>query len=78
MSVQNENISSILSVDFENNGNYYLLQVVPLHWSRSLTSQETIWAKRKKIYQNNSDNIKTYTIYYRYYNDMLFFHSKNI
>lgn len=55
MSVYTENISYSVSVNFENNDRYYRLQVVPLHWSLNLTSQETIWAKRKQI---NLENVK--------------------
>lgn len=36
----------------------YLLQVVPLHWSRNLTSQETIWAKNKQKCQISFNNSK--------------------
>lgn len=49
MSVQNTNSYYIQSISFQNNNKYYLLQVVPLHWSLNLTSHETIWAIKKKI-----------------------------
>lgn len=57
-------IAHILSGNFENNNKYYLLQVVPLHWSLNLTSQETIWAEKIKKYQNNLDNVKAALVHH--------------